>query len=350
MSVEGNKKSVKNKSKIKSKDTTVKNPIRTSKGKRRVPEIVSRDKVDLEIGYTREKWLKMSGAELGAACLDHLAEMERQRYLCSNISGRIAGMLKDCRATTVNIVGAMVEKLEATGDVVHLKTQNLQLREDLAVARRKTDRQEKEINDLRRAIIRLEGEVNALKEGCGPYVQSQVVPKDRKEDNILNKEEKQQIQQTKQSKYANADYNPYSTPGCSTDMDYVHRKEIEDDQWPHGPDTMDWAETVTPNGDETTGITNIKDDTNKKRFNTKTRANYDNNNSNNRYVQKTSRNDIKVIGNQQLIPPRNEWKMVANKRNKRVAVQNRIIPNLNQYYNTPDSGSSAVHYRLDDKD
>lgn len=120
ISGEENKKSNRNKSKIKPKvksniykDITVKNPIRTTKDKRRVPEIISRDKVDLEIGYTREKWLKMSGAEFGAACLDHLAE--RQRYLCSNISGRIAGMLKDCGATAANIVGAMVEKLEATG-------------------------------------------------------------------------------------------------------------------------------------------------------------------------------------------------------------------------------------------
>jgi len=59
-----NRKRSKNKTKIqpkakssKYKDITLKNPICTTKGKRRVPEIVSRDKVDLEISYTRDKWL-----------------------------------------------------------------------------------------------------------------------------------------------------------------------------------------------------------------------------------------------------------------------------------------------------
>lgn len=169
-------------------------------------------------------------------------------------------MLKDCGATAVNIVGAMVEKLEATGDIVHLKTQNLQLREDLAEARRKTDRQEKEIEELRRAIIRLESEVNALKEGCGPYVQSNVVSKEKRKESILNMDKKQQIQQIKQSKYVNIDYNLHSIPGCSTDMEYMHRKELDDDQWPHGPDAMDWTESVAPNGEETTEVTNIKDE------------------------------------------------------------------------------------------
>lgn len=143
----------------------------------------------------------MSGAELGAACLDYIAEMERQRYLCSNISGRIAGMLKDCGTTAGNIVGAMTERLEASGDATHLKIQNLQLREDLAEAKRKAERQEKEIDDLRRAIIRLEGEVNALKEGCDPYAQSNTVIKDNNKYSTGNMVKKQQTRQIKQSKH-----------------------------------------------------------------------------------------------------------------------------------------------------
>lgn len=96
--------------------------------------------------------------------------------------------------------------------------------------------------------------------------------------------------------------------------------------------------------------------------------NYDNNNSSNNYVHKISRKDIKVIRNKQLVPPRterkstdykvntnveddmvHEWKMVANKEKKRLVAQNRIISNLNQYSDTPDSGSSVLHNRLDVK-
>lgn len=59
-------------------DKTVKNPIRTPRGKKKIPEIIPRDRVDLELCFSRDKWLKMSSSELGAACLDHLAEIEKQ--------------------------------------------------------------------------------------------------------------------------------------------------------------------------------------------------------------------------------------------------------------------------------
>lgn len=93
-------------------DKTVKNPIRTPRGKKKIPEIIPRDRVDLELCFSRDKWLKMSSSELGAACLDHLAEIEKQRLLCGNLSSRTDGMLKDCGAAAKNIIGALVEKLE----------------------------------------------------------------------------------------------------------------------------------------------------------------------------------------------------------------------------------------------
>jgi len=157
---------------IRDKDTTFKNPISTLRGKKKIPESVNRDRAKLEKEYTREEWLKLGSVELGEAGLAHLAEIERQRYMCGNLSGKVDGMLKDCNIAASNIIEALVEKLEATGDVTHLKTQNLKLREDLSEARRKINRQDQEITDLRKSIINLEKEVNALKEGWGPFPKS----------------------------------------------------------------------------------------------------------------------------------------------------------------------------------
>jgi len=146
-------------------DITFKNPISTPRGKKKIPESVNKDRAKLEKEYTREEWLKLSSVELGEAGLAHLAEIERQRYMCGNLFGKVDGIIKDCNAAATNIIEALVEKLETTGDVMHLKTQNLKLREELSEARRKISRQDQEITDLRRSIINLEKEVNALKEG-----------------------------------------------------------------------------------------------------------------------------------------------------------------------------------------
>jgi len=59
----------------------------------------------------RQDWLDMDLAALGARCLDHLAELEQQRARCSNISGRVAGRMKDSKAIATEIVKAMTEKL-----------------------------------------------------------------------------------------------------------------------------------------------------------------------------------------------------------------------------------------------
>jgi len=153
-------------------------------------------------------------------------------------------------------------------------------------------------------------------------------------------------------------------------MEYMKRKETVDDQWPYGPDTMDWAISTAPDGEEITEVMK-KDDTDKRKYDIKTRHSYDNNNDNNsnKYVHKTGRKDIKVIENRQLVPPRmerkgtvdkdgtnfetdmaNEWKMVSNKGNRRLVVRNRAISKFNQYSDTPDSGSSVLHNKLDTKE
>lgn len=97
----------------KDKDKTVKNPISTPRMKNIGPEFVRRDKVELEKSFPREKWLEMSSSNLGAAVLDHLAEIERQRLRCNNIPGAISGRIKSCGIVANNIIGALVEKLEA---------------------------------------------------------------------------------------------------------------------------------------------------------------------------------------------------------------------------------------------
>lgn len=118
------------------KDKTFKNPIATPRGKKKVPELVNRDKVNIEKKYSREDWLRFEASDLGEAGLAYLAEVERQRYMCGNLSGKVDGIIKDCNATASNIIEALVEKLTVQGDVSHLRTQNLKLTEELVESRR----------------------------------------------------------------------------------------------------------------------------------------------------------------------------------------------------------------------
>lgn len=67
----------------KAKDKTVKNPIMKSKSK--IAPVVTKDEADIELGYTREKWMEMAPAALGARCLEHLAELERQRIVYQHL-------------------------------------------------------------------------------------------------------------------------------------------------------------------------------------------------------------------------------------------------------------------------
>lgn len=118
---------------------------------------------------------------MGRFVTDYLTEIERQRYTCNNIPGKINGIIKDCGT---RIVESLVERLEKHGDASYLKNQNLKLREDLAEARRKIDRQDKEILELRQSMVRLERLVHSLKEGGGPYARRQCFAESREPQKI----------------------------------------------------------------------------------------------------------------------------------------------------------------------
>lgn len=150
-------------------DKSVKNPINKSKRKITIPEIITKDEAEKERGYTREDWLNMDGAELGTRCLEHLAELDRQRTLCSNMSGQVAGRMKDGKYVAAEITKALVEKLATAGDVYGLRNENFSLKEEVNELKRKEQAQAKEIDSLRRTITMLEREVRSLKEGFGPF-------------------------------------------------------------------------------------------------------------------------------------------------------------------------------------
>lgn len=59
-----------------------------------------------------------------------------------------------------------------------------------------------------------------------------MVTEDKRKYSTINMDKKQQTQQIKQIKHTNTDYNLFSTPGCFTDLEYMNRKELEEDQWP----------------------------------------------------------------------------------------------------------------------
>lgn len=99
-------------------DPTVKNPVQKSRRKTKIPIIVSKDEAEKELQYTRKAWLDMDPAALGERCLEHLAELDRQRSLCSNISGIVAGRMKDSGIIASEITRAMIEKLTTVGDVI----------------------------------------------------------------------------------------------------------------------------------------------------------------------------------------------------------------------------------------
>lgn len=72
-------------------DVMVKNSVQKSKRKTQIPVIVTKDEAEKEIGFTREKWLKMDGAALGARCLDHIAEFDRRGLSVEISLGRWQG-------------------------------------------------------------------------------------------------------------------------------------------------------------------------------------------------------------------------------------------------------------------
>lgn len=356
----------KTKTKIKAKkdkDPTVKNPIALPKGKKTFPESVSKERAKLELGYFREHWVKMSGPELGAICIDHLTEMERQRYLCNNLNGEISGMMKNCGAVAKNIVGALIEKLESEGDASYLKIQNMKLREDLSEAKRKMDKQELEIGKLRKDMIRLERELNNLKEGGGPYRrQAEIVRMDVSDINTLKKDMEPFSRRQPSSKpdiRGRSASLVASLPGSSLER---NREEGHVD-WPAvGSEAMDWTPAPTSSPPKEKRVDRVM--SNRLR----------NNNAHmviNKKISMSSdsprvREDIRIVENRQLVPPsasamassfplgsestfkesdmvESEWSAVNRSGRTRAKPYNRkLITGYNQSSDTPDSGSGMV--------
>lgn len=87
----------------------------------------------------------MDDAELGACCLDHLAELDKQRALCFNISGQVAGRMKDSQIIATEITKALIEKLTTVGNVFSLRNENFSLKEEVGELKRKEEEEKRKI-------------------------------------------------------------------------------------------------------------------------------------------------------------------------------------------------------------
>lgn len=155
------------KGKSKNKDTTFKNPIKGRGTK--IPIVVDKETSQVEKNYTHEKWLEMSGSELGARASDYIRELERQRKICGNLSGNVEGRMKDCTFVLSKLCEAFTEKTEILGDATYLKIQNVKIMDELNKIKKKMEAKDNEILKMRRIIIDLERQVNSLKEGNSVY-------------------------------------------------------------------------------------------------------------------------------------------------------------------------------------
>lgn len=138
--------------------------------------MVSKDTTRVELGMSTDDWLSMDVSSLGSRTLDNLLELDRQRRLCGHISGHVAGRMKDCKEVVSRITRALVEKLEASGDVVGLNANNLKLTEEVRSLKRRLAAKEKERDEMMRLITELQREVRALKSGMGPFPARQPLP------------------------------------------------------------------------------------------------------------------------------------------------------------------------------
>ncbi|GAB1869618.1 Reverse transcriptase [Camponotus japonicus] len=341
-----------------------------------IPIIVSKEEAERDLQVSRQEWLDMDPAALGAKCLDHLAELDQQRARCSNISGRVAGRIKDSRIVAAEIVKAMVEKLTSTGDVFALKNENCALKEELSNIKHREEAQNKEIDSLRKLINNLQREVRSLKEGLGPYAATtKASPKrikspkeDKKKEVPAKKADKQATKDlssptmysvpVQETSYADMDVEPLvgNTPGCSNNEKYMNR----DQGWPEGAESIAWKDEEQDRRREEEDIVSnynynaqnnkyLKDRIELKsryKYNEKVstdnniytmyRDNYDINNktSENYVINKRNKIDpqiedrtrdkgIRIIENVQIVPPshpiqdNSDWREVPSRRRQR---------------------------------
>lgn len=335
----------KNTSKRGAKDPTVKNPVQKSRRKKQIPIIVSKDEAERELQYTRKTWLDMDPATLGERCLEHLAELDRQRNLCSNISGIVAGRMKDSGAIASEITRAMIEKLTTVGDVIGLRNENFFLKEELDKIKRREQAQSHEIHTLRKMISNLEREVRSLKEGFGPFPPAMPPPaqpdvKTRKKLSSPERRQEKEISREallplpqQQEDNLDMEVEPLllnNTPGCSSNEDYMSRKL----EWSNGRETTPWsADAVEVRRATNTNINDKAKFSTYSNTHTKTRTNSniisDRNINNDRKLSikssesaKPYNKGIRLIANKQLVPPsqpspRNpEWVNVTGKKRR----------------------------------
>lgn len=108
--------------------------------------------LESELKLEREDWLEWSGPKLGSRGLDYLHELNKQWKLSSNIYGKVKGKMKNFIAVAGSIIETMVEKLEASGDVLLLKTQNIELNRRVGELERMVKRNQTETEELHRRL------------------------------------------------------------------------------------------------------------------------------------------------------------------------------------------------------
>lgn len=336
-----NKGRKKNKTNTKT-DKALKNPLNKSKRKTSLPEVVTKDETEKELRYSREDWLNLDGADLGSRCLDYLAELDRQRGLCGNLSGQVAGRMKDSRLVAVEITKALIEKITVDGDVYGLRNENFSLREEINELRRKEQAQCKEIDSLRKTISNLERDVRSMKEGFVPFSMSgpppakqrimkkqkspekkferererELTPKERERE-IKSREKDITLKRQSVNVSDAMDVEPLvsNIPGCSTDDQFTTKRM----EWSDGADSIFKTSVDSDAKVATSGLQN------ERRY--KDVDNYLNLSSR---VRASPRNrGPRVIENRQIVPPfvpinksNSEWSVVG-KRSKTVSIDNR---------------------------
>jgi len=278
----------------------------------------------------------MDPAALGERCLEHLAEMDRQMSLCSNISGIVAGRMKDSGIIASEITRAMIEKLTTVGDVISLRNENFSLKEGLDEIKRREQAQCKEIQTLRKMISNLEREVRSLKEGFGPFP-SMMPPSTQPESKTpkrLSTPEKRHEKKRRekdilpssqqQEECLDMEIEPLlnNTPGCSTNEEYMNRRM----DWPQGGDSTPWSADAI--GVKRDANININAKTNPNTYsniytNTNTNVTRDKKSMvKTAELTKPYNKGIRLVENRRLVPPshpslRNaEWVNVTGKRRR----------------------------------
>lgn len=310
-------------------DKLIKTPL--SRGKNTIPQRITRDVCDSHIARKREDWLKMSGPELGAHCLDHLAEIERQRLSCGNLAGRVDGMLKGCGQAASNIVRAMVERIDAAGDVIHLRTMLTKATDELEENKRTVKRQDDEIKQLRRTIISLERRLNSIEAGHGPYFPVRPATSSdgrgcdlSKADHMSGKRAARGFadRRTGKSSVANG-----GNVASAAERPRVSEFTANTEDWPNGPDSMEW----NPSDIRTEEANQVAN-----RGRMAVAAEFSGGGAG-------TRKDVKIIENRQLVPPRSSrgfpalpdtaWTPVEDRSKRRKRTDS---------YGTPTSGDSRA--------